>query len=108
MPMKFFVPRTKPAKYQGAYENMAALLKDQLKATIGTERIYSLNYHQDKKDWRLQVGELEPRENRYEVLAIFESRPYIVFTRSRTSNAGTTILIDASDVTKVEYFDVKE
>jgi hypothetical protein len=103
--MKFFVPDTSPKDCQSVYEDINKLLKDQLKTPITDRRIYNLSYRQDKKDWRLQVGELDQREARYQVQAIFESKPYIVVTKGRRGGIGPTILVDADDVTAVEEFD---
>ena len=75
-----------------------AALKDQLGWKLTDRRIYSLHYLHDKKESFLQVGEVEPQERRYQVMAIFESNAYIVFTRTPDGYSGTTILVDKTEV----------
>ena len=86
------------------YDGMAVALKDQLRTTITDRRIFSLRYTHDKKKRQLQVGQLEQQEKRYEVMAIFESSPYIVFTQAKGGDHGITILVNKDEVTDIEDF----
>lgn len=102
--MKFFVPHTKAASYQKVYDGLAHGIKDQLKAEITARRVYAISYHQGKQELRLQVGEAVPGERRYQVMAIFESKPYLVQAWSKDGQQTITILIDPEQVTSVEDF----
>ena len=103
--MKFFVPNTKPADVEAAYKGIADSLKSQFRLPLVERRIYSLNYLNSKRKWRAEVGKLEEQEERYEILAIFESKSYIVFTRAQDGGQGLTIMIDKSEVTAIEDFE---
>ncbi len=103
--MKFFIPHVKPAAAEGIRATIVASLVDQFRLPINERRIVSLDYVNGKRNWRLAVGELDNQENRYEILAIFESKSYIVYTRAKNGGTGVTILVDKDEVTAVEYFD---
>jgi ABC-type phosphate/phosphonate transport system substrate-binding protein len=103
--MKFFIPDTKPADTQEAYQGIAKLLKEQLRMPITDRRIYSLSYTHDKRKWRAVVGEREEQEDRYDIVAIFEAKPYIVFTRAQNGGQGLTIMVNPDEITAIEYFD---
>jgi hypothetical protein len=102
--MKFFIPNTKPHDAEDAYKALADSLKSQFRLPILDHRIYRLDYTNSKRRWRAEVGKLEEQEDRYEILAIFESKSYIVFARSKTTNDGLTIMVDKSEVTAIEDF----
>ncbi len=107
--MKFFVPQASRSEYQSAYEGIAKAVKDQLRVAITDRRIFSIEFIQDKKNWRAEVGQPDPQQGRYEVIAIFESKPHIIFTKAADGSQGLTILISNDDITKVEDFEpVKE
>lgn len=102
--MKFFIPNTKAADVEETYKAMADSLKSQFRLPILERRIFSLNYTNSKHKWRAEVGKLEEQEDRYEILAIFESKSYIVYARSKTTNDGLTIMVDKDEVTAIEDF----
>ncbi len=103
--MKFFVPQVTRSKAEENYEEIAKSVKDQLRLPITESRIFSINYVHDKKRCRAEVGKPEPQQGRYDVVAIFESKPYIVFTRGKDGAAGLTILVSNDEITDIEYFD---
>src|SRR5689334_7653973 len=103
--MKFFMPQAERSNTEASYQAILASLKSQLGWKITDRRIYSLHYLHDKKEHSLQVGELEPQERRYQVMAIFESNAYIVFTRTPDGYSGTTILVDKTEVLAAVDFD---
>lgn len=103
--MKFFIPHTKKAETEGAYQGMAEALKNQFRMPIDERRIFSLSYINSRKKWHAQVGQMEEQEGRYKILAIFESKPYIVVTQAKNGDQGLTILVDKTEVTAVEEFD---
>lgn len=102
--MKFFIPRTKPREYEETYREITKQLKDQLRMPIAERRIFSVHYTHDKKKWCAEVGQLEEQEGRYEIVAIFESKPFIVFTRSEAGGQGVTILVNKDEITSIEEF----
>lgn len=103
--MQFFIPQVSRLDAPGVYRGIADLLKSQLRLPILERQIYSLSYTNSKKKWFAQVGELEQNEHRYEIVAIFESKQYIVYTRAKTGGAGPIILVDKAEVTAVEDFE---
>ena len=103
--MKFFIPNTKPSEAEASYEAIIAMLKDKFGLPITERRIQSLDYLNSKKKWHAEVGKLEQQENRYEILAIFESKSYIVHTGVKGGGAGLTILVDRDEVTGAVDFD---
>jgi hypothetical protein len=102
--MKFFIPHTKKATCEAVYQGMAESLKSQFRMPIDERRIFSLNYTNSKKKWHAEVGQLEEQEGRYEIVAIFEAKFYIVFTQAKNNDPGLTILVDKNEVTAVEEF----
>jgi hypothetical protein len=103
--MKFFVPHTKKAEAEAVHRGMAESLKGQFRMPMSERRIYSLNYVNSRKKWRAEVGQMEQQEGRYEILAIFESKPYIIVTRAKNGEPGLTILVDKDEVTLAEDFE---
>ncbi len=102
--MKFFIPHAKATEAEEVYKSMADSLKSQFRLPILDRRIYSLDYVNSKRRWRAEVGKLEEQEDRYEILAIFESKSYIIYARSKTTNDGLTIMVDKTEVTAIEDF----
>jgi hypothetical protein len=103
--MKFFVPQAQPSEYEATYQAICGVVKDQLRTPLSERRIFSLSYTHDKRRFRAEVGQLDPQQGRYEVLAIFESKPHIIFTRAQNGGHGVTILVSSDEVTAVEEFD---
>lgn len=102
--MKFFVPQAKPAEYEASYAAITKIVSEQLKTPITPRRIFSLDYVHDKKKCRLEVGNLD-LQGRYEIIAIFESKPYIIYTRTHSGQGGITILVNGDEITTVEDFE---
>jgi hypothetical protein len=103
--MRFFIPHTSKAEAEAAYSDIAGSLKRQFRLPIQERRILSLSYTNSKKRWQAKVGQLEQQEHQYEILAIFESKSFIIFTRSLDGGPGPIILVDKDEVTAVEDFD---
>jgi hypothetical protein len=103
--VKFFIPQTKKSEYDKQYQAIIATLKDQLRWPITDRRIYSLEYVHDKKNFKVEVGKLDPYEQRYEVVAILESSTFLVFTRTKDKGVGVTILVNPQEVTGIVNFD---
>ena len=102
--MKFFVPQSARREYQTTYDEIRKSVKEQLRVQIAERKIFSIDYVHDKKPWRAEVGQLDPQQGRYEVIAIFQSKPHIVFTRSPNGASGLTILVNSDEITEVEDF----
>lgn len=102
--MKFFVPRTKTVETEAVYGAIVDSLKSQFRLPIDNRRIFSLSYVNGKKQRYAQVGQLEEQEGG-EIVAILESKAYIVFAHSKTGDQRLTIMVDKSEVTKVEEFE---
>ncbi|HSX02228.1 MAG TPA: hypothetical protein VLI05_02835 [Candidatus Saccharimonadia bacterium] len=101
--MQFFLPHA-GSEPEVAYQRIVAILKSQFRLPIMERRIFSLRYTNSKRRWRAEVGELEQQEGLYEILAIFESKSYIIYTRTRGGNAGPIIMVAKDEVTAVEEF----
>jgi len=96
-PLRFFVPQAKKSEYEASYQAIIDHIKDQLGWKLSERRIASLRHIHDKREFLTEVGELEPQEYRYQVMAIFESNAYIIFTRTPDGHTGTTILVDKTE-----------
>lgn len=103
--MKFFMPKIKKREAEAAYKDIATALKSQFRIPISDKRIFSLDYANNKKRWRAQVGQLEQQEGKYEIVAIFDAKPYIVYAQDAKGGPGLTIMVDRDEVTQVETFE---
>jgi hypothetical protein len=103
--MRFFVPHVSAAKTTDTYDNIVKSVKDQLRVTIATRKIFSISYVHDKKMLKAQVGKPDPQSGRYEVVAILEAKPYIVFTRGNDGGPGLNLLVSHDEITEVIDFD---
>jgi hypothetical protein len=72
---------------------------------VAPRKIYRLDYTHDKKRLRAEVGKPDPQQGKYEVFAILESRPYVVYTRLSDGGAGLTILVNVDEITEVVDFE---
>lgn len=102
--MQFFIPHTKKAESEELYNGITEVLKDQLRVQITNRKIFSISYTHEKKDWYAEVGQLE-QKGRYEIVAIFEASPYIVFTQTKSGDRGITLLINKDEVTEIQDFE---
>ncbi|QQR52560.1 hypothetical protein IPG36_00280 [bacterium] len=103
--MRFFIPHTSPVQEEEVYAGIKKALLSQFRLPIVDRRIQSLSYFNSKRHWHAQVGQMEQQERRYDVWAIFESKQYIVFTRTPLGAAGPIILVDKTEVTAVQDFE---
>lgn len=102
--MEFFIPNTEKVGFESFYTDIIAKIKDQLKVVITSRKIFSISYTHDKKPCYAEVGKLE-RNGRYEILAIFEANPYIVFTKAKNGEQNLTILVSKEEITQIQDFD---
>jgi hypothetical protein len=103
--MQFFIPRTKSTETEEIYGEIKKNLVGIFHLPIEERRVFSLSYTNSKKAWYSEVGQLEEHERRYEVVAILESKQYIVFTRTPHGSPGPMILVDKAEVTGVVDFE---
>ncbi|MDB5178604.1 MAG: hypothetical protein JWN01_547 [Patescibacteria group bacterium] len=104
--MRFFLPHTGKGEAEAAYQEIKKSLSSQFRLPLLESRIFSLSYTNSKKKWYAEVGQLEEQEGQYEILAIFESKQYIVFTRTKQGGAGPIIVVDKAEVTDIENFEM--
>jgi hypothetical protein len=102
--MKFFVPGIVASQSEAAYEALFKTAREQLRVPITPKRIYRLEYVHDKRRITIQVGEFHPAHPRYIILAILESRPHIVITRTATAEPGPTIMVASNEITEIIEF----
>lgn len=103
-PVKYFIPQTKKRDHADTYDAMVTAVGDQLKATVGQRRIFSISYVREKKLCYAEVGQMDQQEGRYTVMAILESNPYIVYTRAKNGEPGVMVLVSKDDVTDIQDF----
>lgn len=103
-PVKYFIPQTKPRDHEAVYQAMVAAVGDQLKAVVGDRKIFSISYIREKKLCYAEVGQMDQQEGRYQVMAILESSPYIVYTRAKNGTPGVMVLVNKDDVTDIQDF----
>jgi len=103
--MQLFIPHIAKLEADAVYQGIKKELESQFRLPILDHRISSLSYTNSKKKWYAEVGQLEEQENRYEIVAIFESKQFIVFTHTPAGKPGPIILVDKDEVTKVEDFE---
>lgn len=102
--MKFTVPGAKPADAEAAYQAIIDEVKDQLRIPIGTRRIASIRYLHDKRRYLAKVGGLDPQQGRYQVVAILEAKPHIIYTRTEAGGQGLTMLVNSDEITEIIDF----
>jgi hypothetical protein len=103
--MQFFIPHIGKLEADSAYQGIIKELESQFRLPILDHRIFSLSYTNSRKKWYAEVGQLEEQEGRYQIVAILESKQFIVFTHTPEGKPGPIILVDKDEVTSVENFD---
>ncbi len=102
--MKFFVPRLESSEYEEAYKNMRDAVIEQMRTRVSERRIRSISYTHDKKRYVATVGEILPTNERFEVMAVFESKPFVIYTDSTMGGRGVTVLVNQDEITAMEEF----
>jgi hypothetical protein len=102
--VQFFVPLSGTGDEEAVYQAIIKSVESQMRWRIADRRIYKLSYLHDKKRYRVQVGDKDPVEDRYEVMAILESSVYIIYSRAIDGNHGMTIMVNKTEVTEVIEF----
>jgi len=106
--MKFFIPGVPDHGVEAAYQALYDTAKAQLRTPITPRRIFRLEYVHDKRNRHLAVGEAHPEHHRYQILAILESKPYIVMTRDLSGEIGPTFMVNGTEITDVTEFENNE
>ena len=105
MPTKqFFMPQVSKVEAESAYQAMKKSLSGQFWLPIADRRIQQLKYTNSKRKWVAEVGKPQEQEEQYITLAIFDSKQYIIYTRTTHGDPGPIILVDKNEVTSVEDF----
>lgn len=104
VPVKYFIPQTKPRDHAAVHQAMVTAVHDQLKAEVGERRIFSISYVREKKLCYAEVGKLDQQEGRYTVMAILDSSPFIVYTHAKNGTPGVMVLVNKDDVTNIVDF----
>jgi hypothetical protein len=102
--MQFFVPQFPETQHEQAYASFLEVVKDQMRTKVTDRRIHSIKYVHDRKRYTARVGEPDPQQGRFEVLAIFESTPFAVISRTRSGKDSVMILVNSAEIEEVEEF----
>ncbi len=103
--MKFFIPNAKDDKQaEEVYNGIIKFAEENLKWGVNTDRIYSIRYSHEGKDFLAKVGEVENRTKDL-VLAILKSTTYLICTINRGGLRGMPILVGENEIERIEYFD---
>ena len=103
--MKLFVPHVQPSETEAEYAAIVASVKSQFRLPIADRKIARITYTNSKHKWRAEVGQREEQEDKYEIVAILESKSFIVVTRMPDGAPGVTIMVNPAEVTEVVEFD---
>ena len=102
--MKFFIPKAKDdAQAQEVWKSVKKFAEDTLDWEVSDRRIFSITYHKHGKDYYVEVGKSDPR-NEELVIAILESVTYLVCTPNRGVLRGMPILIGQSELKDITDF----
>lgn len=106
--MKFFIPKAKDeAEANDVYQAVKKFAQETLGWKITDDRIYSLRYIHNGKEYFARVGDIEGFTNAT-VIAILKSNTYLVCTRDRGVARGEPILVGTEEVLDIEYFEKQE
>lgn len=103
--MKFFIPHAKDDKQaEDVYESTKKFAKQQMSWEIADRRIRKLQYSHEGKDFVAEVGKVESRTGE-EVIAILESRTFLICTPRRGVLGGEPMMVGKNDAHHVEDFE---
>jgi hypothetical protein len=106
--MEFFIPH---ASSESEAESILASVAKFVGAAMPApeKRVFRLSYSHNGRDFVVEVGKPAPayyREHEQEVIAILPGDPFLVCLPTRGVARGDPILVGASSVRRIEYFDV--
>jgi hypothetical protein len=103
--MKFFIPAAKNEEQtENVYAAIKEFAKENLKWNIQNDRIYSLQYRHNGREYIATVGDTETFTHDT-VLAILKSNTYLICTVNRGGLRGEPILVGYEEVLDITYFD---
>lgn len=107
--MKFFIPHVSG---EAEAETVLAGIAQFVGATVPSpdKRVFRLSYRRNGRDFDVDVGKPIPpyyQEKAEEVIAILPGDPYLICLPTRGVVRGEPILVGASSVRGVVYFEVK-
>lgn len=106
--MRFFIPAAKDGtEAETVWVATKKFAEEMLGWEISERRIFSIVYHHQGKDYHVEVGKPDPRNDEL-VIAILESTTYLVCTPNRGVVRGIPILIGQDKVEKTIDFDNQE
>lgn len=101
--MKFFIPRAKDdQEAEAIWQEFRTGAEEWANRPVGNSRIYRLEYTHDGERQVARVG--QPLYGG-EVIAIFESEPYLIYAVGRGFVRGTPVMVGQKDVRAVETFE---
>lgn len=106
--MKFFIPAANDdAQAESVYEAIRKFNSEQMGATIGPQRIYSVTGVHDGKPFKATVGEIFERLGEVVVAIILDTKRncYLICTANRGVARGGPYLSGANEIKSIEYFD---
>lgn len=103
--MKFFLPyATDEAQAESVYAGIKKFAAEQTGWPITDRRIRSIEYRHEGKEYTAEVGEVNNR-NGETVIAILESKTYLVCTPNRCVRRGEPMYVGIQEVSKTETFE---
>ncbi len=102
--MKIFVPKVKDEKQSEEYYNGIVKYNKDIVGEVSGRKIYSLTYKHNNKKYTAVVGENDEIENE-PIIAILESRTFLICTPNRGVIRGTPILVGHDEIISVEDFE---
>ena len=104
--MRFFVPAVKDeTQAEEVWVSIKKFAEESLRWKISERRIFSIAYQHQDKDYHVEVGKPDPRNNEL-VIAILKSNTYLVCTPNRGVVRGIPILVGQDKVERTTDFQV--
>ena len=104
--MRFFVPAVKDeTQAEEVWVSIKKFAEEMLGWEISERRIFSIAYQHQDKDYHVEVGKPDSRNNEL-VIAILESKTYLVCTPNRGVVRGIPILVGQDKVERTTDFQV--
>ena len=101
---KFFVPGNAPQSSESVYDWIVRYVKAVTDCEIEPVRIFSLDYTHEGRQFKVTVGERDPRTGQL-VIAILRSDAYLICTPYYGVRMGEPMRVSVSEVREVQYFE---
>jgi hypothetical protein len=102
--MKFFIPTAKDdTKGEELYEAITKFAQETTGWKISNRRIFSIDYFHEHKEYHVEVGKPDPMIGEV-VMAILESKAFLVCTPNRGVVRGMPILVGINEATDIIDF----